>query len=55
MNEATMLDYRDINLSLPVFATDPLVGAGLPPGTGGPVSTGRVRMVITDWVSAAGW
>lgn len=30
MNEVTRLDHRDINLDLPVFATDPLAGAGLP-------------------------
>ena len=30
MNETVKLDHRDINLDLPVFATDPLVGAGLP-------------------------
>ena len=30
MNEATRPDHRDINLDLPVFATDPLAGAGLP-------------------------
>src|SRR5262252_4089819 len=30
MNETTSLDHRDINLDLPVFATDPLAGAGLP-------------------------
>src|SRR5215469_12142529 len=30
MNEAIKLDHRDINLDLPVFATDPLAGAGLP-------------------------
>jgi threonyl-tRNA synthetase len=30
MNEPTKLDHRDINLDLAVFATDPLVGAGLP-------------------------
>jgi len=30
MNETTRPDHRDINLDLPVFATDPLAGAGLP-------------------------
>jgi threonyl-tRNA synthetase len=30
VNETVKLDYRDINLDLPVFATDPLAGAGLP-------------------------
>jgi threonyl-tRNA synthetase len=30
MNEATRPDHRDVNLDLPVFATDPLAGAGLP-------------------------
>jgi threonyl-tRNA synthetase len=30
MNESAGLDHRDINLDLPVFATDPLAGAGLP-------------------------
>jgi threonyl-tRNA synthetase len=30
MSETVKLDHRDINLDLPVFATDPLAGAGLP-------------------------
>jgi threonyl-tRNA synthetase len=30
MNESASLDHRDINVDLPVFATDPLAGAGLP-------------------------
>jgi threonyl-tRNA synthetase len=30
VNETVKLDHRDINLDLPVFATDPLAGAGLP-------------------------
>jgi len=30
MNESASLDHRDINADLPVFATDPLAGAGLP-------------------------
>ncbi len=30
MNHETRLDHRDINQDLPVFATDPLAGAGLP-------------------------
>lgn len=30
MNETVKPDHRAINLDLPVFATDPLVGAGLP-------------------------
>ena len=29
-DDADKLDHRDINLDLPVFATDPLAGAGLP-------------------------
>ena len=30
MNHEASLDHRDINQDLPVFATDPLAGAGLP-------------------------
>jgi threonyl-tRNA synthetase len=30
VNDESSLDYRDINQDLPVFATDPLAGAGLP-------------------------
>ncbi len=30
MNQEARLDHRDINQDLPVFATDPLAGAGLP-------------------------
>ena len=30
MNDQVRRDHRDINQDLPVFATDPLAGAGLP-------------------------
>lgn len=37
VNDESSLDHREINQDLPVFATDPLAGAGLPltaPGSG---------------------